>query len=105
MAFDPLSSQGVLKALLSGERAAQAILATRAGDESAFHEYGAFLERNFRIYLEARLQSYRAEQRWPELPFWHRRHQAPTEYGSIPLDLSWSPSSKPSLNNGAQQGM
>ena len=83
MAFDPLSSQGVLKALLSGERAAQAILATRAGNESALQEYRASLEGEFRIYLEARLRFYRAEQRWPKSPFWHRRHSFSPVYPPI----------------------
>lgn len=83
MAFDPLSSQGVLKALLSGERAAQAILAAHAGNESAFQEYRASLEGEFRIYLEERLRFYRAEQRWPESPFWHRRHSVSPVYPPI----------------------
>jgi flavin-dependent dehydrogenase len=77
MTFDPLSSQGVFKALKSGQRAAQALVAARTGDETAIQDYADAMTRDFQTYLETRTHFYRAEQRWPASAFWRRRHRAP----------------------------
>ena len=74
MAFDPLSSQGVLKALNSGQAAAESVIAAQSGNQAAFQEYMEALERSFRDYLLTRHKYYQAEQRWPQAPFWRRRH-------------------------------
>ena len=81
MTFDPLSSQGVFKALDSGQRAARALLDARAGRASALCEYADAMTRDFQTYMETRSQFYRAERRWPASLFWRRRHQA-----QFPLD-------------------
>ncbi len=75
--FDPLSSQGILKALRSGTFAAYAagdLLAT--GDEAGMRRYRTFVEREFDGYLRARARYYADERRWPHHPFWRRRHAA-----------------------------
>jgi flavin-dependent dehydrogenase len=73
MAFDPLSSQGVYNALMSGLLAAQAIKCSRADDHRELHRYAATIENNFAKYLVARQKYYRRETRWPNSPFWKRR--------------------------------
>jgi len=72
--FDPLSSQGILKALRSGVFAAYAIgdFLTR-GDDTGMRRYRTFIEAEFHAYAETRAQFYGEEQRWPESEFWRRR--------------------------------
>ena len=73
--FDPLSSQGILKALRSGIFAAYAagdLLAK--GDEAGMRRYPVFVEREFASFLRARARYYADEARWPEREFWRRRH-------------------------------
>jgi flavin-dependent dehydrogenase len=72
--FDPLSSQGILKALRSGTFAAYAIgdLLTRH-DPTGINRYRAFIEQEFTSYLATRAKFYAEEQRWPESEFWKRR--------------------------------
>ena len=72
--FDPLSSQGITKALRSGIFAAYAI-----GDLLADHTdrglrgYERFIRAEFEAYRAARATNYGNEQRWPESAFWTRR--------------------------------
>lgn len=73
MAFDPLSSQGVYNALMSGLLAAHAIECSLAGDQRELHGYAVAIENNFAEYLAAREKCYRRETRWPNSPFWKRR--------------------------------
>ncbi|MBV9772919.1 MAG: FAD-dependent oxidoreductase [Gemmatimonadetes bacterium] len=72
--FDPLSSQGVLKALRSGTFAAYAagdLLAK--GDPAGMERYHSFVADEFAGYLRIRARYYAEESRWPERPFWRRR--------------------------------
>ena len=73
--FDPLSSQGIVKALRSGIFASYAIgdLLTR-GDDSGVLRYRRYVTEEFKIYRETRAKYYREEQRWPTSEFWRRRH-------------------------------
>ena len=73
--FDPLSSQGILKALRSGVFASYAIgdWLTR-GDETGLRRYRRFVLAEFNSYTETRVKYYREEQRWPASEFWRRRH-------------------------------
>ena len=73
MAFDPLSSQGVYNALMSGLLAAAAIECSCDGDHRELHRYAAAIEDNFAKYLVVREKYYRRETRWPNSPFWKRR--------------------------------
>jgi flavin-dependent dehydrogenase len=76
--FDPLSSQGIVKALRSGIFASYAIgdLLLR-GDESGLRRYQRYVTEEFRSYTQTRLKYYRQEQRWPNSEFWRRRHAQP----------------------------
>ncbi|HJQ27136.1 MAG TPA: tryptophan 7-halogenase [Blastocatellia bacterium] len=73
--FDPLSSQGIIKALRSGVFASYAIgdWLTR-GDEAGLRRYHRFVLAEFKSYEETRAKYYREEQRWPTSEFWRRRH-------------------------------
>lgn len=72
-AYDPLSGQGIYKALDTGIRAARAIERCLGGDSAAMPEYRMSIERACEQYIAARTRYYAAEQRWPTSPFWVRR--------------------------------
>lgn len=76
MAWDPLSGQGVCKALQSGLHAARAVSRALEGDRAGLVEYGAWTSARFGEYMTGRARYYGAERRWPDSPFWHRRHAA-----------------------------
>ncbi|MBT2509460.1 tryptophan 7-halogenase [Streptomyces sp. ISL-98] len=77
IAFDPLSSQGILTALHTGARAGRAVDRCLAGDTGALASYAAFLDRVADAYHHHHAQSYAEERRWPEHPFWRRRNGWP----------------------------
>jgi 2-polyprenyl-6-methoxyphenol hydroxylase-like FAD-dependent oxidoreductase len=76
-AWDPLSGQGVVRALSEGRMAARAIdgyMSWRdCGELTAYEER---ILNNFLTYLRERCETYRREARWPSSPFWWRRHDA-----------------------------
>lgn len=74
--FDPLSSQGILKALRQGQVAAYATIDHLAGDAMALPKYTALLRREYDEFLIAKREHYARETRWPEAPFWQRRQLA-----------------------------
>jgi 2-polyprenyl-6-methoxyphenol hydroxylase-like FAD-dependent oxidoreductase len=83
--FDPLSSQGIVKALRSGIFASYAIGdLLLCGDHAALRRYQRFVTEEFKSYLQTRLKYYRQEQRWPNSEFWRRRHADQTWMGSVP---------------------
>jgi flavin-dependent dehydrogenase len=73
--FDPLSSQGIVKALRSGIFASYAIgdLLVRS-DPTGLRRYQHYITEEFRSYTQTRAKYYGQEQRWPQSPFWRRRH-------------------------------
>src|SRR5262249_50722034 len=73
MAFDPLSGQGVYKALQSACRAAEAIHQHSTGNTWAFQEYAAAVAQDFDSYQITRRAFYSRERRWPCSAFWQRR--------------------------------
>lgn len=73
--FDPLSSQGIIKAIRSSLFASYAIADHfLRNDETGVARYFAQMNREFDAYLTTRQEYYRQEQRWPDALFWHRRH-------------------------------
>lgn len=72
--FDPLSSQGIFKALRSGIFASYAIgdWLTRS-DDSGLRRYCHYVAKEFESYCETRAKYYSQEQRWPTSEFWLRR--------------------------------
>ena len=73
VAYDPLSGDGVLRALDTGKRGASAALAALDGDESPAHEYSRELLSEFELYLQRQITFYSRERRWVTAPFWSRR--------------------------------
>jgi flavin-dependent dehydrogenase len=72
-AYDPLSGEGVCKALQAGIDAAAAILAEQSGDESALLRHSEILTEEFKSYLRLQESFYSREERWTESSFWERR--------------------------------
>ena len=73
--YDPISSQGIHKALSNGVHAAEIIAAFLAGDVETFSDYQSSVAGRFEDYLANRNYLYGMEQRWSASPFWSRRHQ------------------------------
>jgi len=76
-AFDPLSGQGILKALRSGIFAAYAVSdqLTRR-DPNGLERYRTFIRQEFAGYREKHHAYCATEPRWPDAPFWARRNGA-----------------------------
>ncbi|HET6762826.1 MAG TPA: FAD-dependent oxidoreductase [Longimicrobiaceae bacterium] len=75
--FDPLSSQGITKALRSGIFAAYAagdLLAK--GDDAGIRRYERFVAQEFAAFETTRARYYGEERRWPGSKFWRRRQRA-----------------------------
>jgi flavin-dependent dehydrogenase len=72
--FDPVSGQGIVKALRSGIFASYAmadLLCRGRGD--GVIRYRRFVADEFAAYLQALTAYYSLETRWPDHPFWQRR--------------------------------
>lgn len=75
-AYDPLSSQGITKALRFGIFAGYAIGDWLVqGDKSGLTKYASLVQREFQRYRQAHCQYCREEQRWPQDPFWQKRQK------------------------------
>jgi flavin-dependent dehydrogenase len=74
MTWDPLSGQGICNALESGMKAGTAVDAALRGDDAPLNAYSKWMQERFKQYVTARYRYYSAEQRWPQSPFWQRRH-------------------------------
>ena len=67
MTFDPLSGWGATKALVSAGAAVQTVLNGS--------DYQASCDKLWAHYVRQYRDYYLAERRWPNAPFWSRRHQ------------------------------
>jgi len=74
ISFDPLSSQGLLNALFTGLAAADAADRYLAGDAHSLSGYRQTIHGIGDAYRHHLASSYATEKRWPEAPFWQRRH-------------------------------
>jgi flavin-dependent dehydrogenase len=75
VSVDPLSSQGILTALVMGHAGGGAVAAMLIdGDQQALIEWGREYARLLENHLRLRAASYAMERRWPSSPFWARRH-------------------------------
>jgi 2-polyprenyl-6-methoxyphenol hydroxylase-like FAD-dependent oxidoreductase len=73
--FDPVSGQGIFKALRCGVFASYAIAdRLERGDQDGLRRYAALIRTEFSAYRDTLRDYYRQERRWPERPFWARRH-------------------------------
>ena len=73
LALDPLSSQGLFNALVTGIEAGEAALALLDGDGTAMHAHAARAGRIWQAYQAHHATYYGMERRWPDAPFWRRR--------------------------------
>jgi flavin-dependent dehydrogenase len=73
--YDPLSGQGITKAITSALQAA-ALISELLTDRAAVAEFAGARRREFEIYLATQRSHYRREQRWPQHAFWQRRGAA-----------------------------
>jgi flavin-dependent dehydrogenase len=76
MAVDPLSAQGIYRALESGIAAAEAIGADAGEKAHAIQRYERRVRHAFDGYLRKRRTYYLNETRWPQSVFWSRRHSS-----------------------------
>jgi flavin-dependent dehydrogenase len=75
--FDPVSGQGIVKALRSGVFASYAIADhLERGDSDGLRRYGAFVKSEFAAYRNTLRDCYAQEQRWPDSVFWQRRRDS-----------------------------
>lgn len=72
-AYDPLTSQGIYKALAGGLQAGDAIAGLLSGETRDFKAYGESLAWSWEEYLKLRAHLYTRETRWPGEPFWQAR--------------------------------
>ena len=72
-AYDPLSGQGILRALRSGILASYAICDFFAGKPEGLPRYGKFVEQGFSGYRSTYKRAYEMERRWENHVFWKRR--------------------------------
>lgn len=74
--FDPLSSQGVAKALHGGIQAAHGVAEwITEGSYRGIERYGSMIRKEFEDYLETKALYYREEGRWQDQSFWKRRRE------------------------------
>ena len=75
-AYDPISSQGIYKALHNSLEAAPAIQQWLNGNSQGLLDYRQQVGEQFISYLEQRAYFYNLEQRWPNEEFWRKRQLA-----------------------------
>ncbi|HTW81571.1 MAG TPA: tryptophan 7-halogenase [Terracidiphilus sp.] len=77
MTFDPLSSQGILKALRSGKLASFVAADFLLRGADTLERYARLAAAEYAAYEQAKRDFYRKEMRWPSAPFWARRQAEP----------------------------
>ena len=70
LTFDPISSHGMVMAMVSARDATAAYHKFREGDARAFTEYDSLLQQTFTQYEQNRRQIYAAEKRWLGETYW-----------------------------------
>jgi flavin-dependent dehydrogenase len=75
MTFDPLSSQGIRKALRSGKLASFAAVDLLLHKSDTHQKYEDLAAAEYNAYQETKSGYYEMEQRWPESEFWKRRRR------------------------------
>jgi len=75
MSFDPLSSQGILKALRSGKMASFVAADFLMREIDSQERYQRLSVAEYSAYEKAKREFYAMETRWPEALFWERRRR------------------------------
>ena len=74
-AYDPISAQGIYKALSDGLQAAKVITSYFKGNAMGLSDYQSSIEARFDNYLNNRNYFYGLEKRWATSFFWQRRQE------------------------------
>ena len=75
LGIDPLSGQGITKAMRNGLKAAETLQQKLTNPEYPMTEYALDLLDDFQRNSQERTTAYLNERRWPNAPFWARRHE------------------------------
>ena len=78
-AYDPITAQGITKAMFTALEAAPLIVKRLNNELTNFRPFDIFIIKQFEQYLAMRSYFYQQEQRWKGSPFWQQFHQL---YGS-----------------------
>jgi flavin-dependent dehydrogenase len=78
LGVDPLASSGILRALVTGHAGGLAMAHWLFGRPEPVRDYERWLDAEFDHYLTQRRRYYALERRWPDAPFWRRRHATAT---------------------------
>lgn len=89
IAFDPLSSFGIVVALRTAEWAATFVAHALANHPLPDDQYATAVSRLYTYYLRERGRRYRAERRWSESTFWTRQSQLPSSGDATLLVDPW----------------
>jgi len=73
-AYDPITSQGIIKSITQGIRAAEIITHCKNGAKEALPYFEKEVLHQYEQYKEARQHFYGLEQRWPQSEFWKEVH-------------------------------
>jgi flavin-dependent dehydrogenase len=87
MTWDPLSSQGILKAIHESRSAAAAVRAALSGDNTLLNKHAQDIIKSFDTYCKARHYFYDRVRRWPLSKFWLSRQSASASRSRIQADL------------------
>ncbi|MCB0653087.1 MAG: NAD(P)/FAD-dependent oxidoreductase [Saprospiraceae bacterium] len=77
-AYDPITSQGIIKSLSNAWEVAPIIAKNLLSPNGGFEDFEQSMDERFRQYLEMRQHYYRLENRWPDSAFWQKFHQLNT---------------------------
>ncbi|MEM8571999.1 MAG: tryptophan 7-halogenase [Pseudomonadota bacterium] len=77
IAVDPLSSMGISLALLTGIHAGRIAAAACSGQDVGDCGYSREIRRQHLTHIDTLKRFFEAETRWPDAPFWKRRHSKP----------------------------
>jgi len=73
-AYDPITSQGIMKSMFTALEAAHAIAKRLNGELENFSAYNEWIQAQFEQYLNMRHYFYQLERRWVQAPFWAKFH-------------------------------
>jgi flavin-dependent dehydrogenase len=73
IAFDPLSSYGILAAMESAEACTDAVVRFFIEPQHSLHRYARWNEERRQKFIADKRRVYNVERRWRDKPFWRRR--------------------------------
>ncbi|BDS09936.1 NAD(P)/FAD-dependent oxidoreductase [Aureispira anguillae] len=74
-AYDPITSQGIMKSMSNGIAAAQTLQQKITQPKSRFINFQSITKERYKQYLAMRQHFYQLEKRWPQAPFWAKYQQ------------------------------